>query len=189
MKKLNKIAKPFYKKHKKKIFDIIVYGSAVRGKSKPRDIDIIIIFKEADKKEYFDLPYELRKKIEMLDIKPDVKGILLEELFDPKFLARQNLLIEGYSLINDKFLSNRFGFNNLSLFIYSLENLNHNEKTKFQYALKGRGDKKGMIEELKGEAIGIGAVLISIENSEKFKEFFNNWKIKYEEWRGLFVKT
>ena len=189
MKKTNKIVKSFYKKHKKKIFDIILYGSSIRGKYRPRDIDILVIFKDVDNKEYFELPYELRKSLEKENLKVDVKGVLIYELFDPKFLARQSLLIEGYSLIKNNLLSERFGFESYSLFAYSLKNLNHNEKTKFQYSFKGRRDERGILEELNGIVVGMGSVLIPIENSEKFKEFLDKWKIKYEEWRGVFIKA
>jgi predicted nucleotidyltransferase len=189
IKKTNSIAKSYYNKYKKKIFDIILYGSAARGKHKPRDIDILIIFKDVDKKEYFELPYELRKCLEKEGLKADVKGILIYELFDPKFLARQGLLIEGYSLIKNNLLSERFGFESYSLFAYSLKNLNHNEKTKFQYAFKGRRGEKGILEELSGITVGMGSVLIPIENSEKFKEFLDKWRIEYKERRGIFIKA
>jgi hypothetical protein len=142
-----------------------------------------------NKKEYFDLPYELRKSLEREELKVDIKGILIEELFDPKFLARQNLLIEGLSLIKNDLLSERFGFKSYSLFAYSLKNLSHNEKTKFQYAFKGRRSEKGVLEGLNGITVGMGSVLIPIENSEKFKEFLDKWKIGYEEWRGIFIKA
>ena len=35
----------------KAIFDIVLYGSAVKGKYKPADIDIVVIFKEGTLKE------------------------------------------------------------------------------------------------------------------------------------------
>ncbi len=188
MKKLNRGVKGFYGKNRKKIKDIILYGSAVRGKTVPRDIDIMIVFRKVDKKEYFELPYELRKNIEKTGVKADVKGIETEEIFSPNLLARQNLLIEGYSLITNKPLREILGFEGYSLFAYSIKNLSHNEKTKFQYALKGRRNKKGIIEELKGNHINAGVVLIPIENSEMFKEFLEKWSAEYKTWKGIFVK-
>lgn len=188
MKKLNKEVKGFYSKNRKKVKDIILYGSAVRGKTVPRDIDIMIIFRKIDKKEYFELPYELRKIIEKTGAKTDVKGIEAEEMFSPNLLARQNLLTEGYSLITNKPLREILGFEGHSLFAYRIKNLSHNEKTKFQYALKGRKDKKGIIEELKGNHISAGVVLMPIENSEIFKEFLERWNVEYKMWKGIFVK-
>lgn len=188
MKKLNKIIRAFYKKHRKKIMDIILYGSAIKGKPKPRDIDIIIIFKAASKKEYFDIPYELRKLLEKEGLKADVKGIFLEEIFNPSLLSRTALLLEGYSFIKKSFLAKQLGFTAYSVFKYSLKNLSHSKKTRFQYALGGRGTKQGILDELNGQHIGAGAVFIPIQLSEQFKNFLISWDIKFDELQGLFIK-
>lgn len=188
-KKLSRISKKFYRNNKRKVIDIILYGSAARGKYKPRDIDILILLKEISRKEYFEMPYELRKEIEKEEIKADVKGIKIDEIFDKTFLARQAVFVEGYSLVRNKFLSENLGFKSYSLFFYSLRSLNHIEKTKFQYALNGRRGAHGILKRLKGEHIGIGSILIPIELSERFKEFLESWKIEYREWRGVFVEA
>ncbi len=188
-KKLIKEAKRFYKDNKTHIIDIVLYGSFARGKDRPRDIDIMVILKNVDKKEYFDLPYKFRKSVERKEMKVDVKGVFLEELFSPELLARQGLLIEGYSLIKGDYIGKRMGFDRFSLFVYSLKNLSLTGKTKFQYALKGRGDNPGFLKETNGIQIGKGSVLVPTENSESFKGFLESWEIKYEEWRGLFVKA
>jgi len=70
-----------------------------------------------------------------------------------------------------------------------LKNLSLTGKTKFQYALKGRGDRKGVSSQLGGISIGIGSILIPVEKSELFKEFLARWEVNYREWRGLFVKA
>ena len=188
-KKLIREAMGFYKENRKKVFDIVLYGSSVRGKGKPRDIDIMLILKNVDRKEYYDIPYMFRKEIEGKEIKVDVKGMFLEELFSPELLARQGLIIEGYSLIKKEYLGKMLGFDRFSLFVYSLKNLSLTGKTKFQYALKGRGDRKGVSSQLGGISIGIGSILIPVEKSELFKEFLARWEVNYREWRGLFVKA
>ena len=188
-KKLIREAMGFYKENRKKVFDIVLYGSSVRGKGKPRDIDIMLILKNVDRKEYYDMPYMFRKEIEGKEIKVDVKGMFLEELFSPELLARQGLIIEGYSLIKKEYLGKMLGFDRFSLFVYSLKNLSLTGKTKFQYALKGRGDRKGVSSQLGGISIGIGSILIPVEKSELFKEFLARWEVNYREWRGLFVKA
>src|SRR3990167_1340567 len=108
-KKLIREAMGFYKENRKKVFDIVLYGSSVRGKGKPRDIDIMLILKNVDRKEYYDIPYMFRKEIEGKEIKVDVKGMFLEELFSPELLARQGLIIEGYSLIKKEYLGKMLG--------------------------------------------------------------------------------
>ena len=47
-------------KNKDNLIDIVVFGSLVRGKYKPNDIDILILFKNNVDK---DLEYEIRKQL------------------------------------------------------------------------------------------------------------------------------
>ena len=83
-----------------------------------------------------------------------------------------DLLKKGYG--------SKLGFRLVALVTYSLENLNHSQKTLFGYALKGRTGQKGFLHRLKGEVVGRNNVLIPIENLDKIKEFFATWKVKYE---------
>src|SRR3989344_1739284 len=55
----------FYNKNKDKIIDIILFGSAIKGKENPRDIDLLILFKE---KKDLDLSYELKKRLKKFKI-------------------------------------------------------------------------------------------------------------------------
>lgn len=178
-------SKKFAKKNE--IFDIVLYGSATKGKSKVRDIDILIIFNNEPLKERVskaqELKETLRKEIENLDI----KTINLNELFQNEFLARQSILIEAISLIDNKSIAEKLGFKGYALFNYKLTNLNHNEKTKFTYALIGR-NTEGILKKLKAEKLGKGALLIPIENSITFEEFLTKWEINFKSQNILILK-
>lgn len=169
--------KKFAKKYD--VFDIVLYGSAVKGKEKARDIDLLLIFKERKLKERANISQELKdilhKKIEKIDI----KTINLEELFEKEFLARQGIFVEGYSLLYCTAFSKKLGFIGYALFTYNLKNLDHNEKTKFTYALIGR-NSQGMKKQLNAEHLGKGAITIPIENSLIFEDFLQKWKINYK---------
>ena len=169
-------SKKFSKKYK--LIDIVLFGSSVRGKIEPRDIDIVLISHERDIKKNLEVLQEFRNIIKEKFPKEDTKIINIEEFFKNDLLARQGILIEGISLIQDKPLSNIMGFGGYSLFSYSLKNLNNTEKTKFTYSLIGR-NKEGIVKKLKGVQLGKGAIMIPIENSEVFKEFLEKWKIRY----------
>ncbi len=169
-------SKKFAKQHE--LMDIILFGSSVRGKIEPKDIDIILISHEKNIKKNLEVLQEFRNILKNKISKEDTKIINIEELFESNLLARQGILIEGISLVYDRPLSNIMGFAGYSLFSYKLKNLNNTEKTKFIYSLIGR-NKKGIIKKLKGVQIGKGAVMIPIENSEVFKEFLEKWEIKY----------
>lgn len=169
--------KNFAKEHE--VFDIVLYGSAAKGKEEPRDIDVMLIFSEGSLGKRLDLAQKLKVILEKEVINLDVKGMLLSEFFDKNLLARQNLLIEGYSLINETYLAEQLGFRGYALFTYGLKNLNQSEKTRFTYALIGR-NSEGISSKLNSMPVGKGVIIIPVENSLIFEDFLKSWKIKYD---------
>ena len=163
---------------KKEIFDIILYGSFVKGKEKPEDIDILLIFEATALKERTEIAHEFKILISK-KYKIDIKTINLKELFEKEFLARQGILIEGYSLLYKEKFSERLGFIGCSLFTYSLKNFDHNKKTKFTYALIGRRKEKGILKQLNILSPGRGVFEVSTENSLIFEEFLTKWNVVY----------
>ena len=176
LKSLESVSKSFFKKEK--LFDIILYGSAVKGKDEPRDIDIVLIFFDKGFKERLDISYEFKKRLPK-ELKFDVKSINMADFYDSGFFARQGILIEGYSLVSGKKFSEKLGFKGYSLFSYALGNLNNNQKTLFTYSLIGRGKIDGMVKKVAGQSIGRGAFLVPIENSILFEQFLEKWNVKY----------
>lgn len=60
--KFSSSIKNFYKENKNKILDILLFGSAVKGKEKPTDIDLLIIYKI--EKEDSETSHDLRVLLE-----------------------------------------------------------------------------------------------------------------------------
>lgn len=172
--------KRFYSENSSILKDIVLYGSAVR-KTEPRDLDIILILKED--REDKDFSYKLKKIIEEEGIEVDVKEKKLEDIFNPDFLAGGSIVLEGYSLISGEFLAEKLNINNYTLFKYDLENMDRNTKTKYNYAFKGRGDEKGVLEEVEGKHLSRGVVLVPISETGRFKSFLERWEINYKEYR------
>ena len=50
-------------KKNKSIFDIIIYGSSVKGTDKPGDIDIMVIFLEGSLRERLDYVQQIKSKM------------------------------------------------------------------------------------------------------------------------------
>lgn len=159
----------------KSIFDIVVYGSSVKGKAKPHDIDMVVIFKEGSLKERLMRIQTIKKKIK---VPVDIKGIVWEELFQEGFFARAGILLEGISIFENKPFSSKLGFEGYTLFTYSLLNKNHTEKIKFNYVLRGR-KREGIIQKLEGHHKGPGVILIPIRNSLEFEEVLRMHAIEY----------
>ncbi len=177
-----------FKKENKAIFDIVIYGSFTRGKKGLRDIDMMIIFRDTKLKERLEIAQrfksEIKKKVDDLD----VKTMNLDDFFDETLLARQGVLIEGYSLVKNKPLAELLGLNGYVIFTYNLKNLDHNKKTQFTYALSGR-NTEGVLKSVKGVSLGRGAVQIPIENSEEFEEFLEKWGIEYSMKKALISRA
>jgi len=169
--------KNFFNKNKEKILDIVLFGSSVKGKEKPNDIDILIIYKE---KKDIDLSYELKKSLKEYNAEITDKTYL--DLFDESFNARESILSEGYSLVNDNFLSQGIGYLNMFLFKYELKGFNKSERMRFYYSLYGRTkEQKGVLKELDSVKFSETIILCPISNSEKMKEYLENWNVKFIE--------
>ncbi|MDP2749959.1 MAG: nucleotidyltransferase domain-containing protein [Nanoarchaeota archaeon] len=163
---------------KKNIFDIVLYGSSVKGISVPRDIDILVIFNYGNLEERLNELQQIKFKLKKVSEKIDAKQILLQELFTSNFLARTGIILEGVSLSKEKKLSEIMGFKSYALFNYSIKKLNHTQKIKFNYVLAGR-NQQGIIEKLNGTRIVNGAVEIPIENSLEFEDVLKMHHVEY----------
>ncbi len=171
-----------FKKENNGIFDIVIYGSAIRDKADFNDLDISIIFSApVDLNKKLQLSQELRYKLKnILNYDLDVKGIDLNDLSDPHFLARKAIIAEGFSVLKNKFLHELFGFNTYYLFSYSLKNLTNSKKVMIHYALHGRREAKGLMELFNSAYLGKGVIKVPLQYSEEFKELFEKNKINYK---------
>ena len=176
---LKELKKCLKNKNDKTIFDILVYGSSVKGKEKPNDIDIVVIFRSGNLKERLLKIQEIKKDFKDIGKKIDMKGILLEELFDANFFARSGIFFEGTSLIDEKRFSEKMNFIGFSLFVYSLKEKSHTEKVKFNYILSGR-NSIGIIQLFNGLHIAPGVIQIPIEKSLEFEELLKKNNISFE---------
>ncbi|MBS3092510.1 nucleotidyltransferase domain-containing protein [Candidatus Pacearchaeota archaeon] len=148
----------------KEILDIILFGSAIKGKFLPNDFDIAII---TDKK--------LNIVIESFHI-----SILKSRDFfiNPPSLVH-TLIREGYSLKHNKFLSEIYKFSNRTLFIYDLTSLNNSNKVKIVNALRGKNKEKGLVEQNNGKWLANQVFTVPLEYDEFFEKFFINFKVKF----------
>ncbi len=179
--KFNNEIKSFLK-GKKEILDIILFGSVTKGKRKPKDIDILILFKE---KVNENINYELRKKLEEKGFKTDIIGKTYKELFSVRFKPREDILSDGYSMALGEKLSEAFGYKSFVLFRYGLKNLTNSGRIRFYYALEGRAKQKGMIKSLNGIKFTNAVVLIPIQNSDEFENFLEYWNLEFKKTKIL----
>lgn len=147
------------------IFDVVLYGSYVRGKEDARDIDVAIILqKTADLNKKLSLAQALKENLEkrLFPFQIDVKTVDREDLLDEHFLARQGIIAEGYAIIQQENIAQLLGFKTFVLVKYSFKTLTPSQKKMFYYALKGRRGMKGVLEEMQGELLSKGLLRIPI---------------------------
>ncbi|MBU2523266.1 MAG: nucleotidyltransferase domain-containing protein [Nanoarchaeota archaeon] len=166
---MSKVGK-FYRKNKEEILDIILFGSVVKGKEKPADIDILVLYKS---KVNLDLSYELKKDISDIG-EIEIVSKTYSQLLESSFVAREAILNEGYSLVNKKFIYEGFGHSSFVLFKYDLKNLNKTKRMQFYYSLYGRTGK-GLLQELDSYKFSENMILAPISQSEKMKEYLKKW--------------
>jgi len=159
------------------IFDIIVYGSSVKGKLISNDVDIAVIFKEGSLKERLSKIQEIKKKINIQKV-IDIKGLLWEELFQKEFFGRSGIFLEGISLFDDKLFSSKIGFKGEVIFIYNMIDKTHTQKVKFNYILSGRNEK-GIVKKLEGIRLAPGVVQIPTKYSLEFESVLKMNNINY----------
>ncbi len=152
------------------VIDIIIFGSFVKGRDAPKDLDLALIVKE--------------KKTEFI---PEIKSILnipnlhlefikIDEIYyNTLFLS---LINEGYSVKLGAFLREYLHLKPMKLYSYNLKHLQKSQKTTFGVALNKTINKIG------GEKVSAGAVLVPFESTSYFEDFLSAWEMKYKtkEW-------
>ena len=166
-----------FKKFELELIDIILFGSVGKGKEKPNDIDILILFK---KKINYEIVQILRRSLERkVDLKVEVTPKTYAQLFQKEFIAKEGLLENGFSLIYNVSFAEGLGYISKYLFTYKLEGKSKSERMRFYYALYGRSKGEGVLKRFKAEKYTDTVIICPVAGSEGIKDFFNYWKIKF----------
>ncbi|HLC46194.1 MAG TPA: nucleotidyltransferase domain-containing protein [Candidatus Nanoarchaeia archaeon] len=162
---LTKSLKKIFEAHKGSVFDIIIFGSLVKGKEDVSDQDVCVIF--------------LKKEDKALDKVGAIPGVhsgylMLEELYSQPLW--KTLLREGYSVKSGKALAEIFGERRYGLYTYDLRGMKR--KSRFSQILKGYRSES-ILARVNGILLKPGVVLVPIERVELFRSFLEVWKAKY----------
>ncbi len=153
------------------LWDIIVFGSYVKGKDRPNDIDVAAILKSGS----LETVEKISSEIDGISGSIHFNWVFLHEI--EKTSLWMTLMLEGFSVKGNRMLSGIFGYKAGVIFSYSLSKLEN--RSKFSHALSGRGKSQGELGESGGEMLGKGVVLVPLEKSDSFREFLDYWKIDY----------
>lgn len=152
----------------KGVREVVVFGSAVRGKERPNDVDVALIVER---------PVEVR-------LPPLFHVVQLREGELFKKTLFKTLLLEGRTL-DGKAFSMKFGMRPEVVYWYDLKRLPPAGKVRFSQALFGRKKGEGVLAGCKGRVLGRGAVAVPVERDEEMKRFFMGWKVNFSRARGV----
>jgi predicted nucleotidyltransferase len=184
LKNLNEFSilkKKWNKPWKINVADILLFGSAVKGKSNPNDIDLCIVFRDK-------VDLNIVKEAELiLGDKFHVSSLVVDNFFTKIHSLAKTILFEGKSILTNKNLSETLGLNSSLLFSYSLSKEDNSKKVRFVYLLRGRGDDKGLVNKWGGEFISNSAFILPVDKDNEAQEVFNSWKINFKRRRLLLM--
>lgn len=176
LKSLQVLSRKIHSKNRGLIFDIVLFGSSIKGKAKPGDIDIVLILNKKAGAEKLNSIISVFKEAH-------TEYVFLSELYKEPLWA--TIIQEGYSLLTSEQLCKKLGFDSYFLFVYDLKNLGRVSKSRFSHALFGRSGSKGILKDAKGKRLGKGCIAVPTEVSEKLRSFFETWKVNYSIYRSL----
>jgi len=167
---------------------VILYGSFARKEATSRsDIDLFILTTEKKtEKEIEDKIIRIESEIGR-NIQPTIRTLKELEKTDSGLL--QNIFQEGKVLYlkEPTDIPSSMLLEQKPQFIYSfqLSNLNQNEKAKFNNEFYGRKKEKysykGFLQEIGGQKLSSGCIMIPYEQRERIEKFFKKFKVKFEQ--------
>jgi len=144
------------------IVDIVVFGSSVKGKIMPNDIDIAVLVK---KKLSFSLLKEIKKS---LGKNGHIQQVSIND-YDNQLFAI--LLREGHSIKHKKYIHELYGIKPKYLYTYSLKSLSASQKVMFHRGIKTISD----VDRLSNRV-----VMVPVDNANEFEDFLKQWDLDIE---------
>ena len=148
----------------KDILDVILFGSVIKGKSSPSDIDIAMITQK--------------------EIKADISGFHISVLKPEDFFVSPSSLVntllrEGFSIKSERFFSEKYKFLNRVMFVYELKDLNPSIKVKIVNILRGKKNTMSLVKERGGRWVANRVFVVPINEEHIFERIFLNFKVKF----------
>ncbi|MDI6737563.1 MAG: hypothetical protein QME12_03535 [Nanoarchaeota archaeon] len=160
--------RPLLKKYEL-LEDIIFFGSFVKGKSKPKDMDVALLVCRKDESLINEIEKEILKNLQGL--KADFTVFTLKEIYSEVWLS---VITSGFSVSRGAFLREAYGIAPCKLYKYALTSLSPVQRVQFSRGLKA------VSEETKSTRVSRAIVIVPLENSERFEEFLKTWDIDFE---------
>ena len=148
--------------------DIIIFGSYLKEKFMPEDIDIALVMETKD--------YDLANKVnaDILGVNAHITIVLLKEFYLQPESIWKSLVAEGFSIKKNNFIRDIIKIKPVAIFSFKINKMNATEKMQFN-----RGFRI-VAEETNSLKIGAGCVIAPEDKSGRFNDFFETWSGKAE---------
>jgi predicted nucleotidyltransferase len=156
------------------IADILLFGSAVKGKEFPRDIDLCVVFKEKISENVIS---DIENRLREFNI--HVSSLTINNFFRKPHSLMKTILVEGVSIFAGKLFIQNFGFSSYALYSYDLSKLKLSEKVRFVYLMKGRKEA-GIVEKMDGEWIADSCFIVPIQKDNEILTILKKWQIPFK---------
>ena len=153
---------------KDNVVDLIFFGSFVKGKHRPEDLDVAIVVKDENDLE-LDTVSAIREILREEFQDPDTEVIEAQDIYSTDIGL--SIILEGYSVDNSDFLREVLGVRPYNIYQYSLEKLTRSKKSSFNRSLRK------LLDDIGGEKIGRGAVKVPRGESGRMEDVFKRWEI------------
>lgn len=184
MKKSNEFSilkKNWNKRWKAKVVDIVLFGSAIKGKSNPNDIDLCIVFRDK-------VDVNIVKEVElMVGDEFHVSSLVVDNFFTNVHTLAKTIFFEGKSILTNTNLSESLGLSGWLLYSYNLPKEDHSRKVRFVYLLRGRKNDNGLVKRWGGEFISNSAFMLPVNKDNEAQDVFNTWKIDFKRRKVLLM--
>lgn len=164
---------------KSKVIDLILFGSSARSNLEPKDIDICILIHDSEEKNSLELIKGLSLITDSSTTKYHFTILKVSSFLSGNTLAK-TLISEGYSLKYNKPFSEVFGFQNKSMFSYSLKHYTPSKRVQFHYLLKGRYGSIGILKEVNGHIVSNGTITVPTTKEDLLKKILDQWNVSYK---------
>jgi len=165
---------------------VILYGSFARKEATPRsDIDLFILTTEKSAaKNIEDTVISLESDIGR-NIQPTIRT--LKEFKETDSGLLQNIFQEGRILYlkepTDIPSSMLLEQKPQAIYTFQINNLNQNQKARFNNEfygrVKGKYNYKGLLEKIGGQKLSAGSVLVSQVGKQAIEKFFKQFKVQF----------
>lgn len=148
------------------VIDVILFGSATKGKVAPRDLDLAVILETRSAR--------LDALLAKLPEEYHVSTLTLKELVAAPPTLATTLLREGWSLREARPFCARYRFTPCVLYAYDLSALPNSKKAAAVRWLRG-----GFVEEHDGSWLARSVILVPAEHDAPIEAYFRNSVIRY----------